>query len=47
MTASKEVVTPLKNGVQAFLKPRVTLDTGFRRYDGTGRFLIFYQFIEK
>jgi hypothetical protein len=45
LTASQEVVTPLKNGVQAFVKPLVTLDSGFRRNDGKGRFLTSYEFL--
>jgi hypothetical protein len=34
MVASQKVVTPLKNGVQSFLKSSGTLDSGFRRNDG-------------
>jgi len=36
LKTSQEVVTPLKNGVQAFLNTSRTLDSGFRRNDEKG-----------
>ena len=42
---SKEVVTPLKNGVQSFLNSSEALDSGFRRNDRKRRFRTFYDFI--
>jgi hypothetical protein len=37
-----QVVTPVKTGVQPFLKPLQKLDSGFCRNDGKGRLLTFY-----
>jgi hypothetical protein len=45
MTLSQKVVTPVKTGVQAFCNYSIFLDSGFRRNDGCGTFLTFYDFI--
>jgi hypothetical protein len=38
-TASQEVVTPVKTGVQVFPKPLEMLDSGYHRNDGKGLFM--------
>jgi hypothetical protein len=41
-----KVVTPVKTGVQGIHDALKTLDSGFRRNDGTGAFSTFYERIK-
>jgi hypothetical protein len=42
-----KVVTPVKTGVQTFGKCSKKLDSGFRRNDRKGRFLTFYESVNR
>ena len=45
LIGSKEVVTPLENGVQRICSDLKTLDSGFRRNDGKKAFGTYYELI--